>query len=257
MLKLNLQEENNLMKRIVEAKTQQLKIKIKEVHELLKQQSDFISVTAHELRTPLNIALFQIYDALHSDPKLPKAVEGAIQVIDESLQKLKNLTDKLFDVQQYDLNKVDFRPASVEISSYLKSIYQTFKPLSESQGIRLILKNRIKRRKYFTFDEILMSQALHNLLNNAIKFSDKGSSITLYADYRKPHLTLKIEDHGIGIPDSAKESVFNKFRTSHSSHSGLGLGLYICKKIIALHRGSLWAEDTPRGGSTFIIRLLQ
>ena len=125
LLKLNLEEENDLMKNIIKEKTTQLKSKIKQIEELLKQQSDFIAVTAHEFRTPLSIAMFQLEETMHSR-NCPPALKKEAKVVEESLGDLKTLTEKLFAVQQFDLKKVELKLEKTDLIPLIEKAYADF-----------------------------------------------------------------------------------------------------------------------------------
>ena len=130
LLNMNLQEENNLMHKIINAKTKQLKKKIIEINELLKQQADFIAVTAHEFRTPLTIASFQLDDLRHSKKERnTKEIVKELKMVEDSIDNIKTLTEKLFKVQQYDLNKV---PLLAEKTNVITSSTDSFMIFSQS-----------------------------------------------------------------------------------------------------------------------------
>jgi len=251
LLKLNLEEENNLMRSIIEEKTRELNIKIKNNNELLMQQSDFIAVTAHEFRTPLSIALFQLEDIMSSDNCIK--IKNKLATIDSSLINLKTLTEKLFAVQQYDLNKVKLQLKKIDISSFIKNIFDDFKPIMKKKYLKFNLKIP-KKKLNAKVDITQLRQVLYNLLNNASKFTHKNGQVVLSLEEYKGKILIQVNDSGNGIPDNLKKSIFGKFRTK-SAGSGIGLGLYLCRKIIELHNGNIWIEDSDLGGASFCVQL--
>ena len=253
LLKMNLQEENDLMKTIIDKKTGELRKRIEEVKQVLDQQSDFIAVTAHEFRTPLSIALFQLEDVLTSNKK-PRELMEDLKVVDASLANLKELTQKLFDVQQYDLNKVKLHKEKIDVKKFLREIYKEFLCIMKKKNIKFTFEDHLKGRIYANIDPSQIRQLLHNFLTNAYKFTRKGGRITLTAEMNNGHADLKVSDSGKGIPNASKKTIFHKFR-SKSPGAGIGLGLYICKKIMDLHKGKIWVDDSPLGGSMFCLKL--
>ena len=253
LLKLNLEEENNLMKIIIDDKTKALQKKIQEINELVQQQSDFIAVTAHELRTPLSIATFQLSD-LQSSKKLSRDVKEDLKVVDTSLINLKRLTDKLFAVQQYDLNKVELNLEKVDLHSFLQSLCKDFSSIMKHHNLDCSHTSGVKPNTYVRIDQSQFRQVLHNLLNNAAKFTPKGGNIVVEGKTEKSLVTIKISDSGEGIPDDLKKAIFEKFRTKKAG-AGIGLGLYLCKKIVELHKGKIWVEDNDMGGASFCLSL--
>jgi len=241
------------LKKQVKKKTLELRQKIQEMNELVQQQSDFIAVTAHEFRTPLSIAMFQVEDIVQSLSQR-KITEQDLEIVQSSLINLKDLTKKLFDVQQYDLQKVKVKKSKIELKTFIHDIYRNFLGLMEEKQMHFKLVNKLKKGFYFEIDAPQLRQVLHNLLTNAYKFTPKKGTITLYAQGDATSILIKVIDNGKGIPKAMKKVVFNKFRTNNKG-AGIGLGLYICKKIVELHGGRLWVEDTPNGGATFCIHL--
>jgi signal transduction histidine kinase len=257
LLKLNLEEENNLMQAIIDKKTKDLKEKVQQVKELLQQQSDFIAVTAHEFRTPLSIALFQIEEILRQkDKKRTQAqLNEDLKVIDTSLDNLKTLTQKLFAIQQYDLNKVKLQKEKTDIKKYIDEIYRDFSILMKEKKLDFSLDNKLKDKTYYEIDKSQMRQVMQNILTNAYKFTPENGRIMLSARKHGKNILIKISDNGKGIPKGMKKAIFEKFRTSGSSGTGIGLGLYVCKKIIDLHKGKIWAESSELGGAVFCVEL--
>jgi signal transduction histidine kinase len=256
LIKLNLQEENNLMKEIIEDKTKKLKNQFNEIKTLLEQQSDFIAVTAHEFRTPLSIAMFQLEDTLTAHRHTPQVVKD-MEVMSESLNNLKNLTQKLFDVQQYDLNKIKLNKETINLNDFLNKIYQEFKIIIEEKNIDFKFKNKIDKNKEIEIDKYQIRQVLTNLLNNAIKFADKNNpQITIELKEKNNSVQIAVIDNGEGVSDKDKKRVFEKFQTTKASKgTGIGLGLYLCKKIIELHKGEIWIDNNEDSGTKFIFEL--
>jgi two-component system, OmpR family, sensor histidine kinase KdpD len=96
----------------------------------------------------------------------------------------------------------------------------------------------------------------YNIISNAKKFLPEKGKIIFRVYEKERYILFEIADNGPGIPNELKKSIFEKFRTNHMGRSeGMGLGLYICKKIIELHKGKIWIQDSQGGGATFCIQL--
>jgi len=189
------------------------------------------------------------------DSKRPKKdLLEDLQVIDQSLENLKMLTQKLFTVQQYDLNKVEVKKEKTSIRSLIKGIYSEFILIMKEKDIDFALNIPEKGPMNVMVDRAQLRQALHNILNNAYKFASAGGKVNIDVLATDKYITLRIEDSGDGIPDDLKKCIFDKFRTK-SAGAGIGLGLYLCKKIMELHKGKVWVEDSSLGGASFCIRL--
>ncbi|MBN1258905.1 hypothetical protein JXA05_04075 [Candidatus Peregrinibacteria bacterium] len=254
LLKMNLQEENDLMKAAIARKTKQLRVQYEAIQELVRQQSDFLAVTAHELRTPLSIALFRVEDMLSGKQK-PKNLKENLESVDAALTTLKELTARLFSVQQYDLKKVKPNPEKTDIKEFIQSVFRDFTGIMKEKSVEFLLEDRLKKKIFCKIDKAQMNQVLRNLIGNAIKFvpANKGK-ITLGVKTKNHHVLITVRDNGPGVPDKMKKKVFDKFRTKGPG-GGIGLGLYICQKIAELHKGKIWMEDAPEGGALFALYL--
>ncbi len=256
LLKSNMQEENNLMKEIIREKTKELNDQVLEIKRLASLQSDFLAVTAHEFRTPLSIAMFQLEDTLDAK-KLPDDVANEMKVLESSLSSLKQLTQQLFDVQQFDLEKVNVNMKKIDFVRLIKEIYQEFIPIMREVSLGYRFVDNTKTENEINIDKVLFKQVVHNILTNAKKFVKKDDgAVSVIVEDDPSYVFLKISDNGGGINDDNKKRIFEKFQSQDATKSmGIGLGLYLCKKIIKLHNGKIWVEDSVGGGATFIIQL--
>ena len=243
------------LKKQVQQKTKKLKKQFEKIQKLVKQQSDFIAVTAHEVRTPLSIAKFQLEDSLATQKGSEEIVRD-MKTIESSIFDLEELTESLFEVQQYDLNKVflSLKPTSIVI--LVNKIIKKFQVLYKDKSVNLKVNIQIKNQVKLKIDKQKIEQVIVNLLNNALKYSRKNDTILLNMKESNNNLIISISDSGAGIPESKKKSIFEKFQTTKSSMAmGIGLGLYISKTIIKMHKGKIWVEDNKPKGSVFLISL--
>lgn len=257
LLQGDLKEENDLMKKTIKEKTDRLRQQNKEIKKVLKQQSDFIAVTAHEFRTPLNVALFQLSDTLESFDHHHQVLDD-MKTMEASLEKLKMLTQNLFDIQQFDLEKAELYSEKTPITRFTQTVVEELQSIMEAKDIQLSFSSTLQDDPLLEIDQTKMRQVLHNLISNASHFSSAGQTIEVQLSSTKKGkgYTIAVIDHGPGVPKELQEDIFDKFRTTQASKGmGLGLGLYLCKKIMELHSGSIRIEDTPGGGASFILSL--
>jgi signal transduction histidine kinase len=253
-----LQEQNKAMQlqnEQINAQNREIGNLLAHKTKLLAQQSDFIALTAHELRTPLAIAMLHAEQMLFT-PGVQKAVKKQAGGIQRSLEKLKNLMDKLFEVLQYDLNKINITPEETDVVEFIERVFEDFQPFMKEKNLHFSLQNKIKRASKAFFDPIYMRQLMQNLLTNAIKFTPDNGKVILSAKEDRKFFIFQVADSGEGVPEETKEEIFKKFKSNHTMQSpGIGLGLYVCKKIIELHKGKIWVEDNPEGGAIFIVEI--
>jgi signal transduction histidine kinase len=139
----------------------------------------------------------------------------------------------------------------VDVGTLLSEILAAYGPLFSKRGSTLICKPPAPGI-VATFDHDRIVQVLSNLLSNAMKFTPPGGTVSLLVARSAGDIELAVKDTGAGISAQALPRVFNRFwQGSSEPGAGLGLGLYICEKIIAAHSGRIWVESEPGRGTTF------
>jgi len=231
----------------------QLRSELEDMKNLIVKQSEFLALIAHEFRTPLCIALFQLEDMFSNHKNNPTLLED-VSAMGESLYNLRSLSDRLFNIQKYDFDKVKLDMKTQDIIVFIKSVFNDFKVIFEYKNKSLSFISSLKIDILnIDFDSGQMRQVLTNILNNSLRFADEVI-IDMYTKDEK--CFISISDNGCGVPDIDKIDVFSKFKTSETlSPSGLGIGLYICKNIVELHGGDIHVEDSILGGATFVFSL--
>jgi len=247
----NLYEEKGLLQKTIDEKTHELQ-------ETLQQQSDFIAITAHELRTPVSAAIGRAEQLSkiieHDDPRQVKVM----QRMQNALQRMNDRVQKIFTVQLYDLEKIKLEKSKVDFFAFLQETYEEHKPMMQGKFIKFALKNLLSKGTKLSIDTTQMRQVLDNLLTNAFKFTPNNGQIVLQVEEETNHVLVCVIDNGPGVRDSEKKSIFKKFKSDHALKAkGIGLGLYLCKKIVELHHGNIWVEGTPHGGAKFCVQLLK
>jgi len=215
---------------------------------------------SHELRTPLNIILGYTKDALSSSNPYgiapPPALMTDLQHIQNSAEHQLRVINDLLDLSRAEINELDLYPELLDPRPLLQDAFQSLADRAVSSDVawRLQLPDRLPM---IQADPVRLRQILLNLLSNASKFTEKGH-ITLGAQVSPPHLHLWVQDTGIGIPTAEQERIFEPFVTAeHDGRQvgGIGLGLSITRRLVALHCGSMTLESQPGQGSTFHVYL--
>jgi signal transduction histidine kinase/DNA-binding LacI/PurR family transcriptional regulator/AraC-like DNA-binding protein len=215
---------------------------------------------SHELRTPLHLILEHTGGALAGAARygesVPQALRLDLQHIQGSAEHQLRLINDLLDLSRADIDELDLYPELFDPRPLLEELFAGMARGAEA-GVewRLQLPNRLP---WLYADIVRLRQVLLNLLSNAQKFTARGS-ITLGAEAAPPHLHIWVADTGTGIPADQQERVFDPFVTVElrpgGDRSGIGLGLSITRRLVALHRGTIELESTPGQGSTFHILL--
>lgn len=220
-------------------------------HERLKD--DLVSVVSHELRTPLTAIRGSL--GLLCGGVLQAYPERAARMAKLALsnaERLGRLIDDMLDLEKLSSGKIEIDRRPFSLREVVRETVDTVRPLFE-QGDLLLVVNVPDMVACVDPDRV--GQVLTNLVSNAAKFSRRGGTVWIEADEVDGDLRLRVRDHGRGIPADKLESIFERFQQVDSSDSrekgGTGLGLPICRNIVKLHGGSVWAESTHGKGSTF------
>jgi len=223
-----------------------------ELTKLDKLKDDFLSNTSHELRTPINgiigIADSMIDGAVGKLP--PKAIENLSMIV-LSGRRLSNLVNDILDFSKLKHKNIFLQIKPLEIKVLTDIVVTLSRPLIGSKDIQLI--NNIKEAPPVDADENRVQQILHNLISNALKFTDKGT-VEISATIEHDYLITTVSDTGIGILPEKLSIVFNPFEQVDGSiareYGGTGLGLSITKQLVELHGGEIYIQSTPKCGTT-------
>jgi len=140
----------------------------------------------------------------------------------------------------------------VELCSFIESVVEGLKPLYPSSLIEYDMCNNY----YVKIDKDRITQVMSNLINNAIKYSPADKPVTISVRRTKNNVTVYIKDRGVGIPKDKQKQIFTQFyQVNEQFSTGLGLGLYICKRIVELSKGKIWVESQPKKGTKMLFEL--
>lgn len=217
---------------------------------------------SHELRTPLNVILGYSSAALSTPnpyaTELPAALIHDLQQVYHSGEHLIHVINDLLDLSRAEIDELDLFPEPINTSVFLADVFQGMANSAAHGDVQWRLELRTPL-PLIQADPVRLRQILLNLLSNASKFTRYGT-IVLGADLEPPHLHLWVGDTGAGIPIDLQTRIFEPFVTGGSGKrrqegAGVGLGLSISRRLVALHGGSMSLESQPGCGSTFHIYL--
>ncbi|MDQ3839653.1 MAG: HAMP domain-containing histidine kinase, partial [Thermoproteota archaeon] len=221
-----------------------------------KMQKEFINIASHEMKTPTQAilgmsGLLQYY---------PEKKDELIETIRKNAKRLQALTNDILDVTRIESQTLRLEKEQFDIYDLVADVAKDYteRIKSDNKNIELIYDQKDSKDPILVkADRGRITQVLSNILNNALKFTDKGQIIiNVYLDKNKNNdeIIVSIADTGSGINEDIFGKLFSKFATKSSS--GTGLGLYISKSIIEAHGGRIWAENNKEGsGATFLFTL--
>ena len=238
------------LERMVEKRTEELRKAYEELKALDKIKDQFIGMAAHELRTPLTSIKGYIDFILGgSVGKISDSIRQMLVIVQRNTRRLESLTDDLLDQQRLECGKMELEHKSLQVSDLLEHIEEEISPIIENKNQRLeFLVHR--GVDAIEADKEKLSQVLINLLTNASKFSPDNSDIVLTVEDEAAYLRFSVKDEGFGLNEEDIGKLFKPFpeieRPSVTEKS-TGLGLSICKGIVKLHGGDIWAESKGIG----------
>lgn len=230
--------------------------------ELDQIKDEFISTVSHELRTPLTSirgALGLLSAGLLGtvDPKAQNLLRIAVTNTD----RLIRLINDILDIERMESGRATLHVRRCSLRDLVQQAIETMTAMADAGGVKLqLIVNAAPDGVALDADPDRILQVITNLLSNAIKFSPAETTVSIYLDTDADWLTLRVSDHGRGIPTDKLESIFDRFQQVEASDSrqkgGTGLGLAICKTIVQQHNGSIWAESNvqqKRGAGASLI----
>jgi len=230
---------------------------VTEIRAVERLKAKFLSIVSHDLRAPITSVGISLN--ILAEGKRGKIPEKALAVLSRSEVSLSTLTvlvNELLDLDKLEAGKMSLNSSPVSAKSICTGACQSLASLAESAGIKLVVS---ETDCLLWGDQMRLTQALTNLVSNAIKFSPRNSTVRIEVVPSKEFAELRVIDSGPGIPEADRAYIFDKFRqTSVQSNIGgksSGLGLTIVKAIAEAHNGSAGIVSAGDAGSTFFMRL--
>ena len=214
--------------------------------EMFNMQLNFFTNVSHEIRTPLTLIKGPVEELLaeKSDPK----TEGKLKTIQQNSDRLLKLVNELLDFRKAEKGHMRIYYEKQDIVSFCFEIFETFKGIAVEKNIEykfVLNSNAIQ----VYFDKNQLEKVIFNLLSNAFKFTKRNGKIVFAVEQGSPSenkVYIKVKDNGIGIPDSSKSNIFERFfqvDDSSLNKMGSGIGLALSKNIIELHKGDIAIAD--------------
>ncbi|TCO07643.1 ATP-binding protein [Natronoflexus pectinivorans] len=224
-----------------------------------KLKSAFLANMSHEIRTPMN-AIIGFTELLELDDSSNDEKKDYLKIIRSNGHHLMMLISDILVFSQIETGQLQIVRSAIDVKSLLNEIYSQFSEEMRRSDKMVEFKLDVEifnSGEMFT-DPIRLRQVLYNLINNAIKFTSKGS-IVLGCRAGKENFMFYVKDTGTGIPKSKQQVVFKRFEQVHGSngkkYTGTGLGLAICRELVYLMGGRIWLKSREGEGSTFYFEL--
>ncbi|HEY2797981.1 MAG TPA: HAMP domain-containing sensor histidine kinase [Thermoanaerobaculia bacterium] len=222
-----------------------------------KEQQQFIADVSHELRTPLTILRGSLEVALEEE-RPPEEYREAIGNALLEVRHLTRLSQNLLFLTRGESGRVTLSFANLDLGKFAADVVKDLALASADRGIELTFEAP-KKPVYVFADSGRLQQVMHNLLENAMRYTESGGRVAVRVEAAPGEALLSVSDTGVGIPEADVPYVFERFFRSKGSRStnpgGSGLGLSIVRWIVEAHKGRVTVESQLGKGSTFTVRL--
>ncbi len=234
-------------------KAEELEIQKEKAEESTKLKSQFLAGVSHELRTPMN-SILGLTELIVNDSGIERKHRERLQVVLKNGNRLMSLINEILDLSKIEAGKMYLNQGNVVVEEIISAAESAVGPIAARKSLKLIIERNCDTNIIITSDREKIVQVIINLLDNAVKFTEKGS-VTFKISLEDQLLKFKVTDTGIGIAEQDLEVIFNEFRQLDGSnarkYSGTGLGLAICKKLADILKGYISVESEPGKGSSF------
>ena len=230
---------------------------LRRLQTLDESRQEFVSNVSHELKTPLT-SMKVLADSLMGQEDIPVELYREFMTdIGAEIDRENKIINDLLSLVKMDKSAGNINITSVQINELLERIMKRLRAIAQKQNVELVMESF--RPVVAEVDEVKLTLALTNLIENAIKYNnpDGWVHVSLNADHQNFFVT--VEDNGIGIPKEAQNRIFERFYRVDKSHSreigGTGLGLAIARNAIIMHRGAIKVHSMEGEGTTFTVRI--
>ncbi len=227
----------------------------RELKELNEVKDKMIAVIAHDLRSPMTSMQGVFYLLKDEDLEMDEIRKIASE-LEVTVQQNINMMDNLLSWANSQMKGLEVETETIAAYELVNEVLKNSSFQADHKSIALL--NEVDQDLQVKADINLTKLIIRNLVNNAIKFSSEGDSITVIAEENNQDVVFKVKDTGIGIPEEEQEDIFSlqgKSRSGTNNENGSGLGLQLCKEFIEKQNGEIAVESTEGEGTTFIFSL--
>lgn len=236
---------------------------ITEQEKVEQERRNFVSNVSHELRTPLTSVKSYTESLQDGAWKDPDIAPQFLQVISTETERMIRMITDLLNLSRMDQGKLQLEREYVSMNDLFSHILDRFDMVLQSEAYRdknyKIQRDLTQRTLWVDIDQDKITQVIDNIMNNALKYSPDGGTITCRLMETHNSVVLSITDEGMGIPRKDLQHIFERFyrvdKARARSMGGTGLGLAISREVLMLHGGRIWATSVENKGSTFFISL--
>lgn len=226
-----------------------------------RMKTEFVSLVSHQLKTPLTAIRWGV-ESLEQSAGPSLNVKQRIYLNDtkESVARLIKLVNDLLNVSRLESGRLKIDPKETDIIKLAKKAVDEMRPIARAKNVSITMKKPSSKIKKMNVDDALLFQVIHNLLTNAVRYTEPTGKIQVIVEKNNQSgISISVVDNGIGIPDQVKNKLFNKFfraeNAMKTATDGNGLGLYLVKMVMDLSGGGITYTSEEGVGSSFTIHI--
>lgn len=230
---------------------------ISKLREVDQSRQEFVSNVSHELKTPIT-SIRVLADSLMGMGEVPvELYREFMEDISDEIDRESKIIDDLLSLVKMDKSEAEINIAQINLNALVEQILKRMRPIANRQKVELIFESI--RDVTADVDEVKLSLAITNLVENAIKYNSEEGWVRVTLDADHKFFYLKVADSGIGIPEEVQDRIFDRFYRVDKARSretgGSGLGLAITRNVVLMHKGAIKLSSREGEGSTFTIRI--
>lgn len=222
-----------------------------------ESRQQFVSNVSHELKTPITSCKVMAESLIGQENVPVEIYQDFFESILEEVDREQQIVTDLLELVRMDDKQAALNVSQVNVNTMLEVILRRMKPIAQKRGIALVLE--MMRPVTALVDESKLTLAVNNLVDNAVKYNKDNGKVVVHLDADHKYFYLTVEDTGVGIPEDAREHIFERFYRVDKARSrdtgGTGLGLAIAKSIITMHHGIIRLDSVLGEGTKFMIRI--
>lgn len=230
-------------------------------YEINRMKSEFVSIVSHQLRTPLSAIKWFLETLIenHQNDPISDRQRDYLEQAFQSNERMIILINDLLNVSRLESGRVRNDPTSIDVATIFRSVIQEMEIFAHANNVTIDCTFCEKTIPDVYVDPGKIRQVIQNLLSNGVKYTRGKETLRIEVEVRPKEIEFRIQDQGIGIPESDQQRLFEPFFRAENAIAtqaeGSGLGLYICKMLLEFNGGRIWVESTVGKGSTFFFTL--
>ena len=230
-------------------------VKLKQLDEL---KDEFVSLASHELRTPMTAIKSYLWMVLNKSQNLDPQMRSYLDIASQETEHLIKLVQNMLTISRIESQRLELTLQNLDLFEIVKLVYNTLKIKADEKHLTFTLLP-YPEKVIVNADKEKLSEVFENIIGNALKYTPDNGNISIHFTTEKNKAGVHVTDSGPGISEKDLKKLFQKFgrleEAKQSRTSGTGLGLYISKQIVELHKGSIKIESEVGKGTTFSVYL--